>query len=127
MRVLRMPDERKMRVENERSSQALRQTRRATNPRARWIGCSEDVVSISAPKAQLLWQRVQDNAFHLQRPAKVLEAVQPLFDHVKARSITEPNRAIIAEGSAWYDSDIGFTQQTIGKILRRESKLANVY
>ena len=62
-----------------------------------------------------------------ERPAKVLEAIQTLLDHVKARRVTEPNGAIIAEGSAWYDSDIGFTQQTIGKILRRESKLANVY
>src|SRR5215472_12029675 len=62
-----------------------------------------------------------------ERPAKVLEAIQTLLDHVKARRVTEPNGAIIAEGSAWYDSDIGFTQQTIGEILRRESKLADVY
>ena len=62
-----------------------------------------------------------------KRPAKVLEAVQPLFDHVKTRSITEPNSAIVTEGSARDDGDIGFAQQTVGKILRRKSKLANVY
>src|SRR5206468_10760595 len=63
----------------------------------------------------------------LERPAKVLEAVQTLFYHVKARRVTEPNGAIIAEGSARYDGDIGFAQQTVGKILRSESKLADVY
>ena len=84
-------------------------------------------MSILALKAQLLWQRVEDNAFHLQRPAKVLEAVQTLFDHVKARRVTEPNGAIIAEGSSRHDGDIGFAQQTVSEILRRESKLADVY
>src|SRR5258705_9149251 len=62
-----------------------------------------------------------------ERPAKVLEAVQTFFDHVKARRVTEPNGAIIAEGSTRHDGDIGFTQQTVGEILRRESKLADVY
>src|SRR5437773_8724002 len=62
-----------------------------------------------------------------ERPAKVLEAVQTLLYHVKARRVTEPNGAIIAEGSARYDGDIGFAQQTVGKILRSESKLADVY
>ena len=62
-----------------------------------------------------------------ERPAKVLEAVQTLFDHVKARRVTEPNGAIIAEGSSRHDGDIGFTQQTVSEILRRESKLTDVY
>src|SRR5258708_34150060 len=62
-----------------------------------------------------------------ERPAKVLEAVQTFFDHVKARRVTEPNGAIIAEGSSRHDGDIGFTQQTVGEILRRESKLTDVY
>ena len=84
-------------------------------------------MSILALKAQLLWQRVEDNAFHLECPAKVLEAVQTFFDHVKTRSVTEPDRAIIAEGSPRHDSDVGFAQQTVGEILRRESKLADVY
>jgi hypothetical protein len=62
-----------------------------------------------------------------ERPAKVLEAVQTLFDHVKTRRVTEPDGAIIAEGSARYDGDVGFAQQTVSEILRRESKLADVY
>src|SRR5262245_23252547 len=95
--------------------------------RARWIGFSEGDVPILAPKAQLLWQRVEDNALHLQRPAKVLEAVQTFFDHVKARRVAEPDGAIVTESSARYDGDIGFAQQTVGEILRRKSKLANVY
>src|SRR5213596_368406 len=62
-----------------------------------------------------------------ERPAKVLEAVQALFDHVKARRVTEPNGAIIAKRSTRYDGDVGFAQQTVSEILRRESKLADVY
>src|SRR6266542_2011825 len=62
-----------------------------------------------------------------ERPAKILEAVQTLFDHVKARGVTEPNGAIIAEGSTRHDGDVGFAQQTVSEILRRESKLADVY
>ncbi len=60
-------------------------------------------------------------------PAKVLEAVQTLFDNVNARRVTEPNGAIIAEGSTRHDGDVRFAQQTVGEILRSESKLANVY
>src|SRR6266545_2805345 len=62
-----------------------------------------------------------------ERPAKILEAVQTLFDHVKARRVTEPNGAIIAKGSTRHDSDVGFAQQTVSEILGCESKLANVY
>jgi hypothetical protein len=39
-------------------------------------------MSILAPQGHLLWQRVEDNAVHLERPTEVLEAVQTLFDHV---------------------------------------------
>src|SRR5262249_56726733 len=78
-------------------------------------------------KVQLLWQRVEDNAFQLERPAKVLEPVQALFDHVKARRVTEPDGTVVAEGSTWYDRDVGFAKQTVSEILRRESKLADVY
>jgi hypothetical protein len=69
---------------------------------------SPKTMSILALKAQLPWQRVEDNAFHLQRPAKVLEAVQTFFDHVKARRVTEPDGAIVAEGGTRYDGDVGF-------------------
>ena len=65
-------------------------------------------MSISALKAQLLWKRVEDNAFHLESPAKVLEAVQTLFDNVEARRVTEPNGAIVAESSTRHDGDVGF-------------------
>ena len=54
----------------------------------------------------------------LERPAKVLEPIQTLFDYVEARRVAEPDRAIIAERSAGYDRDIGFAEQTVGKILR---------
>src|SRR5438045_3133497 len=62
-----------------------------------------------------------------ERPAKVLEAVQTLFDHVKARRVTEPDGAIVAERSSRHHSDVSFAKQTVGEILRCESKLADVY
>jgi hypothetical protein len=54
----------------------------------------------------------------LQGPAKILEAIQTLFDHVKARRVTEANSAIVAESSAGHDGDVGFAQQPIGEVLR---------
>src|SRR5262249_44807550 len=62
-----------------------------------------------------------------ERSAKVLEAVQALFDHVKACRVTEPDGTIVTESSTRYDGDVGFAQQTVSEILRRESKLADVY
>jgi len=62
----------------------------------------------------------------LQRAAKVLEAVQALFNNVKTRRVTEPNSAIVAKGSTRNDSNVGFAQQTIGEILGGESELADV-
>ena len=44
----------------------------------------------------------------LERPAKVLESVQTFFDHVKAGRVTESDGAIVAKGSTWYYSNIGF-------------------
>jgi hypothetical protein len=55
----------------------------------------------------------------LQCPAKILEAVQPLFDHVEARRVTEANGAIVPERGAWYDRYIGFAEQPVGEILGR--------
>ena len=36
----------------------------------------------------------------LQRPAEILEAVEPLLDHVDAGRVAQPNRAIVAESGA---------------------------
>jgi hypothetical protein len=122
MRVLRMPDERKMCVQNE--SEGTRHPQRFTpSLRAK----SRKLDAMTCGYAAGLDYARSDRDERSERPAKVLEAIQTLLDHVKARRVTEPDGAIIAKSSAWYDSDIGFTQQTIGKILRRESKLANVY
>src|SRR5215471_21186045 len=63
----------------------------------------------------------------LKRPAKILEAVQTLFDHVKAGRITESYGAVVAERSPWHYRDVGFAQQAVSEILRRQSKLADVY
>ncbi len=39
----------------------------------------------------------------LQRAAKVLEAVQPLFDYVDTGGVTEPDSAIVTESSSRND------------------------
>ncbi len=63
----------------------------------------------------------------LERPAKVLEAVEAFFDHVKAGSVAEPNGAVVAEGSSRNYGDAGFTKQTVGEILRSQPQLADVH
>src|SRR5438445_3143301 len=62
-----------------------------------------------------------------ERPAKILEAIQPFFDDVDACGVTEPDGAVVAESSAGNDSDTCFAQQAIGEILRSQSELANVH
>src|SRR5436190_16541982 len=44
----------------------------------------------------------------LQRAAKVLEAVQALFDYVDTGGVTEPDSAIVTESSSRNDCDVGF-------------------
>ena len=63
----------------------------------------------------------------LERSAEILETVQTFFDHVDARGLTEPDGAVVTEGGSGNDSDIGFAQQTIGKILRRQPELADIH
>ena len=62
----------------------------------------------ASPKTMLFWQRVEGNAVHLQRPAKVLEAVQTFLDHVEARGVTEANGTVITEGSPRHHGHVGF-------------------
>src|SRR5882724_1396546 len=86
-------------------------------------------------KTMLIWRQRRSyfsNAFRrtrstLQCPAKVLEAVEALFDNVDTGGVTEPNSAIISEGSSRNDRDVGFTQQAIGEILRGQTKLTDIH
>ena len=63
----------------------------------------------------------------LQRPAKVLEAVQTFFDHVDARGVAEPDGAVVTEGGSRNDGDVRFAQQTISEILGSQSKLTDIH
>src|SRR5206468_5340853 len=63
----------------------------------------------------------------LQRAAKVLEAVQALFDYVDTGGVTEPDSAIVTESSSRNDCDVGFAQQAIGEILRCQTKLTDIH
>ena len=80
------------------------------------------------PKAQfILATRSGERVPTSQRPAKVLEAVQALFDYVDTGGVTEPNGAIVTEGSSRNDCDVGFAQQAIGEILRGQTKLTDIH
>src|SRR5882724_11308111 len=62
-----------------------------------------------------------------ERSAKILEAVQTFFDHVDARSVTEPDGAVVTEGGSRNDGDVRFAQQTISEILGSQSKLTDIH
>src|SRR5437879_618535 len=69
-------------------------------------------------KTMLIWRRRRSyfsNAFRrtrstLQRPAKVLEAIQSLFDDVDTGGVTESDSAIVTESSSRNHRDVGFTE-----------------
>src|SRR5882724_3728539 len=63
----------------------------------------------------------------LERPAKILEAIESFLDYIDASGVAEPNGAIVAEGSPRHDRDIRFAQQAVGKILRGQSELADIH
>src|SRR4026207_1682070 len=86
-------------------------------------------------KTMLIWRQRRSyfgNAFRRtrltsQRPAKVLEAIEALFDNVDTGSVTEPNSAIVTEGSSRNDRHVSFTQQPISEILRSQTKLTDIH
>src|SRR5262249_52821738 len=63
----------------------------------------------------------------LKRPAKILEAIQSLFDDVDACGVAEPDGAIVPKGGAGNDGDVRFTQETIRKILRCQPELTDIH
>src|SRR6476646_2851174 len=102
-----------------------------TNDNARSFICAQP---FSTPELQNL--RLRDASprkrsglgdDRLERPAKVLEAVQTFFDYVQAGGVAEPDGAVVTEGSSRNYGNAGFTQQTVGEILRRQPQLADVH
>jgi hypothetical protein len=86
-------------------------------------GAGHDVIPIenavgpgprdSAAKPESSFQRAlafarddQVSQASLERPAKILEAIESFLDYIDASGIAEPNGAIVAEGRAWHDCDI---------------------
>src|SRR6266576_625820 len=63
----------------------------------------------------------------LQRATEVLEAIQALFDYVYTGGVTEPDSAVVTEGSSRNDRDVGFAQQAIGEILRCQTELTDIH
>ncbi len=68
---------------------------------------SNGVVEQAAPLAALLHYSITPLfPSPLERPAKILEAIEPFLDYVDAGGVAEPNGAIVAEGRAWDDCDV---------------------
>src|ERR1043165_2837907 len=129
MLMFRMTNEWKMRVENEREVSRHRKTfnvsfrakrgnsqqnvRAPTQPPRLRQSCAPPFPDASIPKttipSSLAPKAIASGMTDLQCPAKVLEAVEALFDNVDTGGVTEPNRAIITEGSSRDDRDVGFT------------------
>src|ERR1700730_2361013 len=63
----------------------------------------------------------------LQRSAKILEAIETFFDDVDARRVAQANGRIIVEIVPRNNVDICLTQKAVGKILRSQPDLTDVY
>src|SRR5262249_43305116 len=124
MFVLRMADERQMRVENE-GEVAVRHCGRLHRHSERSRGIPVQYFRCVPPDPSTALRSARDDTSKCA--AKILEPVQSLFDHVEAGCVTKAHGAIVAESSARHHSNVGFAQQTIGKILRTESELADIY
>jgi hypothetical protein len=66
------------------------------------------------------------SGWQLERSAKILKPIETLFDDVDACGVAQPNGAIITKGCSGDDGDIRFTQESIGKILRSQTELADI-
>jgi len=62
-----------------------------------------------------------------ERSAKILEAVQTFFDHVDARSVTEPDGAVVTEGGSRNDGDVRLLSKRSSEILGSQSKLTDIH
>ncbi len=91
MLVFRMPNEWQMSVENERE----RTSHCGVRKEYQRADCS-----IRNPQLPI--------RNRLERPAKVLKAIQTFLNYVDARGVAQSNRPIIAEGRARDDRDICF-------------------
>src|SRR6266700_3729307 len=143
MLMFRMTNEWKMRVKNERKRTGHRRTFNVSFRAKR--GTSYESVDHSKQNARRImrcdrfgnrnWQSTIARSLvvyatrdgKLQRAAKVLEAVQALFDYVDTGGVTEPDSAIVTESSSRNDCNVGFTQEAIGEILRGQTKLTDIH
>src|SRR5262249_15226742 len=133
MFMLRMPNERKMSVENEckgtghrvrvsLSFRAKRETSQRlfarTNDDGRSFIAQVTGPGASTPKPRLgalVVCATRDD--RLQCPAKILKTVQPLFYYIQTGGVTQPDRAVVTKRSSWNNGDARFAQQTVGEIL----------
>ena len=80
-----------------------------------------------APKTQFIRNAFERTRFTSERSAKILETVQPFFDHVDTGGVTESDGSVVTEGSSRNDCHVCFTQQPIGEVLGSQTKLADIH
>ena len=100
MLVLGMPDERQVRMKNEREM----------------IHCKFQISNCRLKQLRLNLKSAICN-LQLQRSAEILQPIETFFDDVDAGRVTEANSAIIAKGRAGHDRHIRFAEQAVGEIL----------
>src|SRR5207249_9089675 len=94
--MLRMPNERQMRVENNREVTGHCRRLEGWQTTAQG-GSASPKMLISRPRRNYFSNAFRRTRSSLERAAKVLEAIQTFFDHVEAGGIAEPDRAIRSE------------------------------
>ena len=106
--MLRMPNERKMSVENEGDV--------ADHCGLRIADCGMRIAERNTNEASYPQPAITNRQLS-ERAAKVLEAVQTFFNYVQASGVTQPDRAVVTKRSSRNNGDVRFTQQTVGEIL----------
>ncbi len=56
-----------------------------------------------------------------------MQPIETFFDDVDAGRVAEPDGAIITKGRARHDGHVCLAEQSIGKILRRQSELTDIH
>ena len=105
--VLGMPNERQMRVENERERAGMALQNYGSRAIARIRRTSIHVLD----RAILRIAQNPQSEIASQRAAEILEAIETFFDDVDAGRVAQTNGAIVAERGAGNDRDIRFAQQ----------------
>src|SRR5947207_4417028 len=103
------------------SARSIESVRMIATARSALIRAITDALS-----GEILASFIAAKCRRLERPAEILEPIETFFNDVDAGGVTEANRTIVAERRARHDRHVRFAEQSIRKILRGQSELADV-